>query len=672
MRYPHLFQPLKIGPVTLENRLMMGSMHTGMEGLPDAFDRLAAFYRARAEGGAGLIVTGGFSPTEDGEFGDGDSLFNAAEHAETHAVIPAAVHAAGGRIFLQFLHAGRYSKRPDAVAPSAIRAPINRNQPRALAADEIPAIIEAYGRSAVLAQQAGYDGVEIMGSEGYLLTQFLSPRTNHREDDWGGSFANRARLAVEVVRHVRGRVGDGLAIAFRMSMLDLVEGGLTGDELVELATLLEAAGADSLTTGIGWHEARVPTIAQAVPRAAFVSASERIKAAVAIPVAASNRINTPAVAEAILAEGRADFISMARPFLADEAFAAKARNGKSEEINICIACNQACLDHIFTGEFASCLVNPRAGREDEFTVKVTRSAKKVAVAGGGVGGLAAAEMAARIGHNVVLFEASDRLGGQFNLAQHVPGKAEFAETIAYFENALIRQGAEIRLQSPATSTELDSFDHVVVATGVTARQPVIDGIDHPKVASYAEILRRQRVAGETVAIIGGGGIGFDVAAFLLDGDDHHHQDPEAFAAYWGIDMAVNSDGGLQAAGLPAVMPRRQITMLQRKQDRFGRTLGLTTGWVHKAILQRNNVQQIAAVDYRHIDDDGIHITVAGAPRLIAADTIIVCAGQEPEDQLSAALKSAGKAYSVVGGARLAGELDAKRAIEEGSRAAMAI
>ena len=463
MRYPHLFQPLKIGPVTLENRLMMGSMHTGMEGLPDAFDRLAAFYRARAEGGAGLIVTGGFSPTEDGEFGDGDSLFNAAEHAEKHAVIPTAVHAAGGRIFLQLLHAGRYSKRPDAVAPSAIRAPINRNQPRALAADEIPAIIEAYGRSAELAQQAGYDGVEIMGSEGYLLTQFLSPRTNHREDDWGGSFANRARLAVEVVRHVRGRVGDGLAIAFRMSMLDLVEGGLTGDELVELATLLEAAGADSLTTGIGWHEARVPTIAQAVPRAAFVSASERIKAAVTIPVAASNRINTPAVAEAILAEGRADFISMARPFLADEAFAAKARNGKSEEINICIACNQACLDHIFTGEFASCLVNPRAGREDEFTVKVTRSAKKVAVAGGGVGGLAAAEMAARIGHNVVLFEASDRLGGQFNLAQHVPGKAEFAETIAYFENALIRQGAEIRLQSPATSAELDSFDHVVVA-----------------------------------------------------------------------------------------------------------------------------------------------------------------------------------------------------------------
>ena len=342
------------------------------------------------------------------------------------------MHPAGGRIFLQLLHAGRYSKRPDAVAPSAIRAPINRNQPRALAADDILAIIEAYGRSAVLAQQAGYDGVEIMGSEGYLLTQFLSPRTNHREDEWGGSFVNRARLAVEVVRHVRSRVADGLAIAFRMSMLDLVGGGLTGDELVELAILLEAAGADSLTTGIAWHEAQVPTIAQAVPRAAFVSASERIKAAVAIPVAASNRINTPAVAEAILVQGRADFISMARPFLADEAFAAKARNGKSEEINICIACNQACLDHIFTGEFASRLVNRRAGREDEFTVQVPRPAKTVAVAGGGVGGLAAAEMAARIGHNVVLFEASDRLGGQFNLAQHVPGKAEFAETIAYF------------------------------------------------------------------------------------------------------------------------------------------------------------------------------------------------------------------------------------------------
>ena len=672
MRYPHLFQPLKIGPVTLQNRLMMGSMHTGMEGFPDAFDRLAAFYQARAKGGAGLIVTVGFSPMEEGEFGDGDSLFNSPEHAETHSVLPTAVHAAGGHIFLQLLHAGRYSKRSDAVAPSAIRAPINRNQPRALEAAEMPAVIEAFGNSAVLAKQAGYDGVEIMGSEGYLLTQFLSPRTNHRDDAWGGSFANRARLAVEIVRHVRERVADGLAIAFRMSMLDLVDGGLSADELIDLAQMLEAAGADSLTTGIGWHEARVPTIAQAVPRAAFVSASERIKAAVSIPVAASNRINTPDVAEAILADGKADFISMARPFLADEAFANKARDGKPEEINICIACNQACLDHIFSGSFASCLVNPRAGREAEFAAHITANAKKVAVAGGGVGGLAAAEMAARMGHKVVLFEASDRLGGQFNLAQQVPGKSEFGDSIAYFKNALDRQGAEIRLHSRVTADDLGTFDHVIVATGVTARQPVIDGIDHPKVASYAEILKGTRVAGEKVVIIGGGGIGFDVATFLTDGDSDHHQDPTAFAAYWGIDMGVKTDGGLQPSGLPTVQPQRQITMLQRRQDRFGRTLGLTTGWVHKAILHRNNVQQIAGVDYHHIDDGGLHISVDGQPRLIAADTIIVCAGQESEDQLSAALGAAGQAYSVIGGARFAGELDAKRAIEEGTRAAMAV
>ena len=670
--YPQLFTPLKVGSLTLPNRLMMGSIHTGLEHRPDGMGRLAAFYAERAAGGVALIATGGFSPNKAGNLTTARVEMSTEEDARNHEVIPRAVHEAGGRIVLQVLHSGRYGYHPDIVAPSAVRSPINRDEPHALSVGEIEQTIEDYACSAELAKSAGYDGVEIMGSEGYLITEFLSLRTNHRDDEWGGDFDNRMRFVVEVLRRVRARMGGNFLIVFRISALDLVEGGLTGAETRRLAQSAEAAGADMLTTGVGWHEARIPTIAQAAPPAGFVWATENIKGAVSIPVAASNRINSPEIAEAIVAEGRADIVMMARPFLADEKFANKARAGDRKAINICIACNQACLDHYFEGRVCSCLVNPRAGFETKLPVVKTQVAKRVAVVGGGPGGLSCAVAAAERGHSVVLFEASDCLGGQFNLAQVVPGKAVFADSIAYFADQLDRHGVAVRLNTRVTADSLrrEDFDNVVLATGVTPRAPDIPGLDHPSVARYDDVLAGRRDVGANVVIIGAGGIGFDVAMYLLEGGDRSYVEPTAFAKAWGIDMTLSNAGGLQSKGRPRPVPARNITMLKRSAGRFGSTLGKTTGWVHKSVVDVNGVECLAGVVYERIDENGIHILVDEGRRCIPADTIILCAGQDPRRDLEGPMTGLGHTVHLIGGACEASELDAKRAILEGLETAI--
>jgi 2,4-dienoyl-CoA reductase (NADPH2) len=662
--YPHLFRPLDLGFVTLPNRILMGSMHTGLETRPDGMERLAAFYAERAKGGAALIVTGGFSPNETGNLGPHRAQMSTTEDSRRHHVIPRAVHAAGGRIVLQVLHSGRYGFHKNTVAPSAVKSGINPNTPREMTDAEIASTVEAFGASAALAREAGYDGVEVMGSEGYLISQFLAPRVNQRTDRWGGSLENRMRFPVEVVRAVRKAAGKDFIIVYRISALELVEGGLSTNDIQQVARAVEAAGANLLNTGIGWHEARIPTIAQAVPRGGFAWATRNLKQAVKIPVIASNRINAPETAEEILARGDADMVSLARAFLADEAFANKAKAGDRAGINICIACNQACLDHYFIGQPASCVVNPRAGRETQLVYAPARAKKRVAVVGGGPAGLSCAAVAAERGHEVVLFEKSAELGGQFNLAKRIPGKQEFAESVAYYAERIRRAGAKVLLNHAAREAELAQFDEVVLATGIDPRKPAIPGIDHKSVASYVDVLSGRVQPGKNVVIIGAGGIGFDVALYLLERNERSTLDAQAFAKHWGIVRDASAPGGLDAHGLPPAHPPHRITMLKRSDTPFGNTLGRTTGWVHRAELARNGVKMLKGVEYRRIDDAGVHIAIEGKESVIPADTVVICAGQEPLRPVAA--------QHLIGGAREAGELDAKRAMREGAELAASL
>jgi 2,4-dienoyl-CoA reductase (NADPH2) len=648
--YPRLFQPLDLGFAVLPNRIMMGSMHTGHEARPGGLEKLAAFYAERARGGVALIATGGFSPNEAGNLGPHRAQFSSMDDAKNHQAVPRAVHDAGGRIVLQLLHSGRYGFHERIVAPSALKSPINPQAPREMTGAEVEATIDDFARAAALAREAGYDGAELMGSEGYLITQFLAARTNRRTDEWGGPLENRMRFATEIVRRVRAAAGADFIIVYRISALELVEGGLNPDEISRVAKAVEAAGADILNTGIGWHEARIPTIAQAVPRGAFAGATRRLKEAVRIPVVASNRINAPEIAEEILARGDADMVSLARAMLADPAFANKAKAGDRAGINICIACNQACLDHYFIGQPASCVVNPRAGRETELVFKKTTSLKSIAVVGGGPAGLSCAAHAAERGHAVTLYEKSSGLGGQFNLAKRIPGKQEFGESIAYFTERLRRAGVKVVLGRAPEESELQAFDEVVIATGVDPRTPQIPGIDGPNVASYVDVLTGRVEAGRKVAIVGMGGIGFDVALYLLERGSRAPLDPLAFAAHWGL-----------AGKVPEPAPRHEITMLKRSHTPFGHTLGRTTGWVHRAELARNGVRMMKGVEYRRIDAAGVHVAVAGKELLVEADTVVVCAGQLSRNAL--------KGNHVIGGAKEAGELDAKRAMLEGAELA---
>jgi 2,4-dienoyl-CoA reductase (NADPH2) len=662
--YPLLFRPLDLGFVTLPNRILMGSMHTGLEARPDGMARLAAFYAERARGGAALIVTGGFSPNDAGELGPHRAQMSTRGDAERHKVIPRAVHDAGGRIALQVLHSGRYGFHNNIVAPSAVKSGINPNAPRELAVDEIEQTIAAFAASAALAREAGYDGIEVMGSEGYLVSQFLASRVNQRADSWGGSLENRMRFPVEVVRACRAAAGDDFILVYRISALELVEGGLSAEDIAQVAKAIEQAGATLLNTGIGWHEARIPTIAQAVPRGGFAWATRNLKQAVRIPVVASNRINAPEIAEEILARGDADMVSLARAFLADESFAAKAKAGDRAGINICIACNQACLDHYFIGQPASCVVNPRAGRETKLVFAPVKRKKRVAVLGGGPAGLSCAAVAAERGHAVTLFEKSGELGGQFNLAKKIPGKQEFAESVAYYAERLRRAGAEVLLNYAPDAAELEQFDEVVLATGIDPRRPDISGIGHKSVVGYVDLLSGRAQPGKNVAIIGAGGIGFDVALYLLERNERATLDADAFAAHWGIVRDRAAPGGLDARGFPSAHPAHRITMLKRSAGPFGATLGRTTGWVHRAELARNGVAMVKGVEYRRIDDAGLHIAIDGKESVIPADTVVICAGQEPLRPYAA--------KHLIGGAKEAGELDAKRAMLEGAELAAAL
>ena len=666
--YPHLLAPLDLGFTTLKNRVLMGSMHTGLEDIGNSHGRMAAFYAARAKGGVGLIVTGGFAPNPDSIVMQGASILDNETEAAKHRVITDAVHKNGGKICVQILHTGRYAYTKRPVAPSALKAPINPATPHALTEEEIQKTIADYAQCAAMCQFADYDGVEIMGSEGYLINEFLVPHTNHRDDRWGGSLENRMRFGLEVIRAVRARVGAEFIIIFRLSMLDLVEGGSTWDEIVTLAKAVEAAGATIINTGIGWHEARIPTIATMVPRAAFVWVTRRLMGQVGIPLVTTNRINAPEVAEEVIASGSADMVSMARPFLADADFVNKAAAGRADEINTCIACNQACLDEIFEGRLTFCLVNPRACRETELLIEKAVAPKRIAVVGAGPAGMACALTAAERGHWVTLFDAAPEIGGQFNLARRIPGKEEFSETLRYFDRSLDRAGVTLELGKTCTAPELAEagFEHVVLATGIVPRRPELPGIEHEKVISYADLIEGYRIAGERVAIIGAGGIGFDVAEFLTHSDDDQDE-LERFQAEWGIDPEFANRGGLKpptrAAG------QRQVWLLQRKAAKVGDGLAKTTGWIRRTLLKKRGVQMLSGVAYERIDDAGLHIVVDGQPQCLPVNHVIICAGQEPRRDLEEGLRAANVPVSLIGGADVANELDAKRAIDQGTRLA---
>ncbi len=672
--YPHLFEPLDLGFTTLKNRVIMGSMHTGLEEAPDGFERLAAYFAERAAGDVGLIVTGGFSPNPEGCVADHAAQLSTADEAERHRVITTAVHRRDGKIALQILHTGRYGFHKKLVSASPLQAPINIFKPKALSEDEIFQQIEDFARCADLARQAGYDGVEIMGSEGYLINQFIAPATNRRTDRWGGNYANRIRFPLSIVRQVRKRVGADFIIIYRLSMLDLVAGGSSWDQVVALAREVETAGATMINTGIGWHEARIPTIASMVPRAAFTWVTARLKGAVSIPLITSNRINTPETIEQTLASGHADLISMARPFLADPEFVKKAGEGRSDEINTCIGCNQACLDHIFEGKVASCLVNPRACHETEMVVSPTASPKRIAVVGAGPAGLSFAVTAASRGHAVTLFEQQDRIGGQLNLSVRIPGKEEFAETLRYYRRQLALLGVTVRLNTLVDADRLvgDAFDTVVVSTGVRPRRPNIPGVDHPKVVSYIDAIMGKQSIGDTVAIIGAGGIGFDTAVLVSHEGTSTSLDRDRFLQEWGVDRDYRQPGGLLASSSDTQPSPRRVTLLQRKAAKMGADLGKTTGWIHRATLRKRGVTMINGVAYEKIDDDGLHIVKNQTRQTIPADTIIVCAGQESLRSLADDLENSGMPVHVIGGAEKAAELDAQRAIDQGARLAMAI
>jgi len=679
-RYPHLLEPLDLGFVQLRNRALMGSMHTGLEEAGNGFERLARFYADRARGGVGLIVTGGIAPNEEGAVFQHAAKMTTPEEAEKHRVITRAVHEAGGRICMQILHAGRYAYHSALVAPSAIQAPINPLKPAALDEAGIEKQISDYVNCAELARQAGYDGVEIMGSEGYFINQFIVKHTNDRTDRWGGSYENRIRLATEIVRRVRARVGAHFILIYRLSMLDLIEDGSTWDEVVQLAKAIERAGATIINTGIGWHEARVPTIATSVPRGAFTRVTGRLKDEVSIPLVTTNRINMPDVAERILAEGDADMVSMARPFLADAELVRKAMEDRAREINTCIGCNQACLDHTFAGKLTSCLVNPRACHETELNYVRTAAPENIAVVGGGPAGLAFATVAAERGHHVTLFDDGREIGGQFNLAKLIPGKEEFYETLRYYRVMLARYGVDVRLNNRVTAQDLKagSYDRVVLATGVKPRTPDIEGIDHPKVISYLDALLERKPVGQKVAVIGAGGIGFDVSEYIVHKGTSAALDPEHFMREWGVDLTVQHRGGIKGMTPELPEPAREVYLLQRRTSKVGKNLGKTTGWIHRTSLKHRQVQMVPGVSYRRIDDQGLHVTITpkdaaqGEDRILAVDTVIICAGQDPLRELQQELESAGVRVHLIGGADVAAELDAKRAIDQGSRLAAEI
>jgi len=669
MMYPHLFAPLDLGHVTLPNRILMGSMHTGLEDKARDYDKLAAYFAERARGGVGLMVTGGIAPSIAGWLKPFGGRLTLPWHKPRHRKVTSAVHAEGGRICLQILHAGRYGYHPLSVAPSRIKSPITPFTPRALSARGVERTIADFVHCARLAQDAGYDGVEVMGSEGYLINQFIAARTNHRNDAWGGDPDRRMRLPVEIVRRTREATGRDFIIIYRLSMLDLVDDGQQWSEVVTLAKAIEAAGASLINTGIGWHEARVPTIVTSVPRGGFAWVTGKLKGEVNIPLVATNRINMPEVAERILAGGEADMVSMARPLLADPAWANKARAGQSQRINTCIACNQACLDHVFQNRRASCLVNPRACHETELRVEPATVRKRIAVVGAGPAGMACASTLGERGHAVTLIDQAGQIGGQFNYAKQIPGKEEFHETLRYFRQQLEAMHVDVQLGTTATAASLrqGGYDEVVIATGITPRQVRFPGSDDPRVLGYLDVLARHHAVGPRVAIIGAGGIGFDVAEYLVEHAPSPTTDTARWAREWGVDMALSHRGGLQKPQPEA--PGRQVWLLQRSQGRPGARLNKTTGWVHRATLKAKQVAMLGNVAYQRFDDEGLHVTVDGQPRILPVDHVVVCAGQEPNRTLADELIAAGLKVHVIGGADVAAELDAKRAIAQGTQLA---
>ncbi len=668
-RYAHLLEPLDLGFTQLKNRVLMGSMHTGLEETEDGHIRMAAFFAERARGGVGLIVTGGFGPNRDGAIHPKTKYMQTESDIADHRIITDAVHQAGGKICMQILHTGRYAYSPNLVAPSPIQAPINTFVPHELSEQEIEQQIQDFVVAADNAKKAGYDGVEVMGSEGYLLNQFIATRTNHRTDQWGGTFENRIRLPLEILKRIRQQVGEQFIIIYRLSMLDLVEGGSNYEETVSLGKAVADAGATIINTGIGWHEARIPTIAAKVPRGGFGWVTGKYRKALPVPVITSNRINTPEVAENILARGDADMVSMARPFLADPDFVNKAAAGKADQINTCIACNQACLDHIFNQKIASCLVNPRACHETEMILNPASSVKKIAVVGAGPAGLAFATTAAKRGHQVTLFEAKNEIGGQFNIAKQIPGKGEFYETLRYFEHQIATTGVELQLGQKVTAAELNTsdYDEVIIATGIVPRKPEIEGIDHKKVLGYLDVINKGVPVGNKVAVIGAGGIGFDVCEYLVDGAEDTSQDIQKFMDKWGIDTTLEARAGVEGVK-PSITPsQREVYLLQRKSSKIGQDLGKSTGWIHRTELKQKGVKMISGCDYQRIDDEGLHLSVNGEEALLNIDNVIICAGQEPLRELVEGLE---KPHHLIGGAELALELDAKRAIDRGTRLAL--
>ena len=669
--YPNLLAPLDLGFTQLKNRVLMGSMHTGLEEATNGHKRMAAYFGERAKGGVGLIVTGGIGPNTEGSTHPNTKNLVSDEDVANHRLITDAVHQYDGKICMQILHTGRYAYSPDQIAPSAIKSPINPFTPKAINEEEIYKQIDDFVFTSLQAQKAGYDGVEIMGSEGYFLNQFIAARTNQRDDEWGGSYANRIRLPVEVVRRVREATGEDFIIIFRLSMLDLVVGGSTSDEVVELGKAIEKAGATIINTGIGWHEAQIPTIATKVPRAAFTWVTAHFRKELSVPVISSNRINTPEVAEEVLARGDADMVSMARPFLADPDFVLKAQENRADEINTCIGCNQACLDHVFAGQMTSCLVNPRACHETEFQIQPATKLKKIAVVGAGPAGLSAATTAASRGHQVTLFDSADEIGGQFNIAKQIPGKEEFHETLRYYRRQIELTGVDLKLNQRVTTEQLNNggFDEVIIATGISPRTPNIEGIDHPKVLNYVDVIADKKPVGKRVAIIGAGGIGFDTAEYLTHSGESTSQNIPAFMKEWGIDMSFGSRSGIEGVKAQPQPSPREVYLLQRKASKVGSGLGKTTGWIHRAGLTMKGVRMMPGCDYNRIDDQGLHITVGDETKVLPVDNVIICAGQDPLRELAEGLKMP---CHLIGGADVASELDAKRAINQGTRLAAEI